>query len=193
MPTPRFEAPAPNQSVAVEQGARPVAPVEGFLHGGLCGHDARAVGRQRRLRLRELRPDLIGVDDGQHLSLSDAIVEVDIDGIQPAGDFGADIDLVLRLQSSRGADRHRQRSARGLNGHIGCRPRAPPKIKGNAGGEPQNDQKRQQNPHTRPEPARLQLQPQGLGDIGVGVCNLFVHRRFRRMSSGSGRCAYLCR
>ena len=79
--------------------------------------------RQRRVRLLQLRDELVGVDAGQHLALLHMIVEIGIELVDLAGDFRADIDLIARRQRAGGADGDRQIAVGDRLGDIGMRRR----------------------------------------------------------------------
>ena len=157
--------------------------VEGLPDGRFVIHDRRAVCVQRGLRLRELGADRIGVDDREHLALFDTVIVIDTHLVHAARNFRADIDLVVRLQGARGADRDGEGSAGHLRGDITGRGFRAPQIESHQGGERSDEEPGKRQPPARPESARRQLQPQAAGEIGLGGGYLFVHEGFRRAGS----------
>ncbi len=171
------------------QGLRTVAPFARLVHRRFVGGDARLGRVQRRLGLRELRADLIGVDDREHLPLRDAIVEIDGDAIDAAGNFGADIHLILGLQRSGGADSHHERTAHDLGGDVGRRGAAAKEHRTRHRPAASDDHKSGERDQAAPTALRRR-KPQAIQDLGVGQARLLVHGSARTFATADGASPY---
>jgi len=128
---------------------------------------------QCRLRLLELRHQLVGIDAGEHLALFHMVVEIDFELVDAARHFRADIDLIARRERARGADIDGEKPARDRLGDIGVgRPAAQREA---------SDHGKQQDAPADPVPAAASLaldpkaQPRGKNLVRFGNGVNVVH------------------
>jgi hypothetical protein len=156
-----------------------------FLRGGGGLRDVRLRRRERAFGLQHLGLQTLRVERGEHLTLADLVVDVDVDQTHGARELAADVDLVARLEIAGRRDRDRQRAARhrfgrvfDLRGAFAARE----KIKA------QQQRERHGNPLAPAQPGLRRCRAeiaQGALDVGVRRGRLRIHVQL----TGSSRLA----